>query len=261
MKDFTSEVLQNRKLSPYYYELLFKWDKPAGDPLPGQFVTITPSISTDPLLRRPFAVSSFDKKTNSAAVIIQIRGKGTEMLSCLQTGDKIGILGPLGNGFILCGSNRIPIIAAGGTGLGPMLFLLDEFLKLKIEPLFITGFRDKNRIISSVPESSDDRSVICTDDGSEGFHGTVADYIKTIPIPRLRASCLYACGPVPMMKACHVIAVDNDIPCFVSMEEMMGCAVGACMGCVIPAAGKKDEKYYRVCKDGPVFESRNLKWT
>ena len=261
MNNFTTDVLYNKKLSPFFFELSFKWDKTAEIPIPGQFITIIPSRTTDPLLRRPFAISSFNKKNHSASVIIQIRGKGTELLSLLETGDKTNVLGPLGTGFSLCGKEKLPILVAGGIGLGPMLYLREEFLRHKITPLFISGFRDKNRIISSVPQQSANESVICTDDGSEGFKGSVADYLKTVPVHKMNTSCIYACGPVPMMKACHEIALENNIPCYVSMEEIMGCAVGACMGCVIPKADSERGKYVRACKDGPVFESRILKWT
>lgn len=245
------KVLKNNLIAKDYYELEFTWD---GDnaPKPGQFLTLKPEGIS--LLRRPFAFSGF--KNDSASIIYKTVGNATREFSKLREGEIISILGSLGKPFNKP-SNRA-VLVAGGIGLGPMVFTANSFAEDGLNPLLIVGARDK----SFIPELNLHKNVevvICTDDGSMGFKGNVTQYLETEGKEVLSNCEILACGPHIMLEACHQLALKNNITCQVSLEEMMACAVGACYGCVVETT--TETKYQRVCKDGPVFNSREIKWT
>lgn len=261
MKQFTSTVINLELIADDYYLLSFKWLIDT-IPLAGQFLTIKTSDLSSPLLRRPFALSSFNETKKEASIFFQKIGIGTTLLSQFKIGDNIDILGPLGNSFshFKTSENSLlknHIVVAGGIGTGPMLFQADQLKKSGLEPLLIIGCRTSSLIPSTVLDKNID-TVICTDDGSEGFHGNVVDYMKSVEELE-HNTVIYCCGPEPMLKGCHTYSKDNGIDCYVSLEQMMACGVGACMGCTCETVGEK--KYARVCKDGPVFKSSEVKWT
>lgn len=261
MKQFITKVIDLKTIAEDYFLMRFTW-MPDSTPAAGQFLTIRTTELSSPLLRRPFALSSFDKKSKTASVIFQKRGDGTKMMSQLKQGDQLDILGPLGNSFSDCvmedaNTDKKHVIVAGGIGTGPMLFLAEEMIDTGIKPLLIVGCRTKSLIpFSSLNQNID--TVICTDDGSYGFKGNVIDYMNSND--KLNSDVIiYCCGPEPMLKGCHNYAVSTKNTCFVSLEQMMACGIGACMGCTCETEGEK--KYARVCKDGPVFKSSEVKWT
>ena len=261
MKQFISEVTSLENIAEDYYLLKFLW-KDEIVPKSGQFITIRTTELSSPLLRRPFALSSFDQKSQTASIIFQKVGNGTELMCQLSQGDKIDILGPLGNSFSDYKitdnqSIRNHIVIAGGIGTGPMLYLAEELRHTGINPLLVIGCRTKSLIPFSALDNEIE-TIICTDDGSYGFEGNVVDYLNSNK--NLKAnSAIYCCGPEPMLKGCHDFSNTTDNICYVSLEQIMACGVGACMGCTCETEGEK--KYARVCKDGPVFESNEVKWT
>lgn len=257
MKNFQSNILRQTAVAEGYKELEFGWPSDCPPPMPGQFLTIRVQDSAIPLLRRPFALSAFNGET--ASIIYQIRGRGTELLSSLPEGSPLDILSPLGNRFSMPAEGETPVLIAGGIGLGPILFLARELDRQGHAPLLIFGCRGRT-LIPELPALENGRIQFCTDDGTEGYHGTSVGYLKTLGKDELKNPRLYACGPHPMLRACHDLALSLDIPCETSMEEMMACGVGACMGCAVELDDPV-RKYARVCKDGPVFQSRDIKWT
>lgn len=245
------KVIKNSLIAKDYYELEFSWEN-ENRPTPGQFLTIKPMGL--PLLRRPFAFSGY--KNGVGSIIYKKIGPATQGFSALKPGESLNILGPLGKPFIK--PSKRPLLIAGGIGLGPMLFTATEYATQGLKPILIIGARDK----SFIPELKLDAAIttiICTDDGSMGFKGNIAQYLESDGKKYLNNSELLACGPHIMLKACHNIALNNNIQCQVSLEEMMACGVGACYGCVVETTA--DVKYKRVCKDGPVFNSREIIWT
>lgn len=248
-------------------ELKFEWDIHAGTPRPGQFFTLRARESTDPLLRRPFAFSSFEEE--QAGCIYQVRGPATRILASFAASTTIDILGPLGNGFETqspqedsrqsdqevsathTDSGSSHILVAGGIGLGPMVFLAAE-LGTRAPFRFIAGFRTA----SAIPEIRlPANSLICCDDGSTGFHGNVTEALATIHASeKVR---LYACGPTPMLAALALTARVKNWEAQLSVEQIMACGVGACMGCAVPKAGGG---YLRACSDGPVFHAHDIDW-
>lgn len=260
MQQFEAEVLGNRELAPGWRELALRWDPKAGRPLAGQFLTIRVSRGFDPLLRRPFAVASFDEGAAGgpvATILYQVRGKATDILADTATGARADVLGPLGKGFPsqaeLEAAGETPVLLAGGVGLGPVLFLAREFLRQGGKPVFLGGFRTASAIPGAdFPEAA----ILCTDDGSRGFRGTALDWLAANP-PAGRPRLL-ACGPSAMLAAVARMARDRGWEASLSAEQWMACGVGACMGCALPAPGGKT--FLRACADGPVFGRDEVDW-
>lgn len=244
-------VVKNELIANDYFELVFTWDEKF-KPEPGQFLTIKPEGLS--LLRRPFAFSNYNDGT--ASIIYKTVGDATREFSKLSEGDSVSILGPLGKPFDK--PNKAPILVAGGIGLGPMIFTANRFANQGLKPLLVIGSRDKN-FIPKMDLHPDVTIKVCTDDGSMGFKGNVVQYLETEGKSYLSDAEILCCGPHIMLKACHELSLKTDIICQVSLEEMMACAIGACYGCVVETTF--EEKYKRVCKDGPVFNSREIIWT
>jgi dihydroorotate dehydrogenase electron transfer subunit len=176
----------------------------------------------------------------------------------MAPGESIDIIGPSGKGFELPPPKTEALIISGGIGIGPVLFWARTMLKAGFCVTLVAGFRNRSSIIER-SLFNNVKTVICTDDGSEGFHGTTADWLESSPEAFCNAQIIYSCGPMPMLKKCVQAANRKGIECIVSVEQVMACGVGACMGCAIKASG--DRGYFRVCHEGPVFNSRDLEWT
>lgn len=254
MKQLQSRILSNSRISTDFYEMVFSWDSKAGSPLPGQFLTIRVSEDSVPLLRRPFAFSGYDEKNGTASIVYQKRGRATQILTGKQPGEELDLIGPLGRPFPIPEQNEKLFLVAGGVGLGPVLFLA-QFLKNQGKQVtFVFGCRTE----SFVPRMSCFQSaqpVVCTDDGSAGFRGTSVEYL--VQKQKVDSgSVLYGCGPEPMLKALTDLARKNDTRVWVSVEQVMACGVGACMGCVV----KTKSGFQRACKEGPVFSGRDIIW-
>jgi len=257
MHQTTETVISNNKICENFFELIFTWNSLLPSPKPGQFLTIRVSSSYTPLLRRPFAFSMFHSESNRAACIYQVRGNGTEILTGKQQGDSLDIIGPLGNTFTLGRANNSHICVAGGIGLGPMIFLHETLTESKKKSTLLFGCRSST-LIPACDSFNKHSPIICTDDGSAGFHGNVVEYLTSEMPATAPASILYCCGPQPMLKACHQFSAQKHITCQVSVEQTMACGVGVCMGCAVKIKGK--EKYARACLEGPVFESEEIEW-
>jgi dihydroorotate dehydrogenase electron transfer subunit len=258
MKHFISRIQSNTPLCEDLHEMVFSWNEEAPPPSPGQFCTIRVAQTTSPLLRRPFAFSAFDPLGKTASIIFKKVGVSTEILSGKECGEPLDIIGPLGNSFLEFGQAGKKVLVAGGTGLGPIFFLKRLFQRQSAESLMVAGYATKSR--APIIEGFDDETVVmCTDDGSKGFRGTVVDYLRTLPGEFFRETALYCCGPWGMLKACHDFALERGSECFVSLEQVMACGVGACMGCVVKVTGATP--FARVCTEGSVFKSRVIVWT
>lgn len=248
-------VLRNSPVAEDYFEMEFTWPFKEQRPLPGQFLTVRPFGQA--LLRRPFAFSGATETT--ASIIYKQVGPATKEFAEMKEGDIADILGPVGTPFKTPAKDVTPILAAGGIGLGPMIFTAEYLAEEGFSPVLVVGARNKEMIPELKLKNSSITVVICTDDGSMGFKGNIVEYLQTEGASYTDKGEILACGPHPMLKACHNFAVEKNITCQVSLEEMMACAVGACYGCVVETTG--EDKYKRVCKDGPVFDSREIKWT
>ena len=249
------------QLAPGIYQMALWAPQMAQEALPGQFVNIYCS-SKDRLLPRPISIFDADPSTGTLSLIYAVVGKGTEEFSTYTEGDMVRVTGPLGHGFPVdhaLDADEV-FLVGGGLGIPPMYLLAKQLHAAYPEtPIRIfLGFRsapwiyDVFTVFGEVLPSSDD--------GACGFKGTVVDrmaeYLGTAA-PGKRV--LYACGPIPMMRAIQSFAEDKDIETWFSLEERMGCGFGACYGC--PARMRTEDGgtvLKRVCKDGPVFAGKDV---
>jgi dihydroorotate dehydrogenase electron transfer subunit len=256
MVDVTCIIKENRQISSNFYLLIFEWNFKWGIPLPGMFCEVRVTKNTDPLLRRPLGFAGYDKNISTASIIYENRGPVTSLLALKKRGDTVKIIGPLGNPFNFAKPLNKIFATGGGIGLGPVLFTAQKASDLKIPFKLILGFRTRD-LVPDLSFADHLSPLICTDDGSTGYNGNVVSYLESQPSENIKNSIIHSCGPLPMLKACHFFALKKNLKCQVSMEEMMACGVGACSGCVIKNA---EGNFDRVCKEGPVFESRKIAW-
>ena len=235
------------------YSLWLKTDKIAAQARPGQFVSVYCNDGGH-LLPRPISLCEINQEKGTLRLVYRVVGKGTEMFAALKAGDSVEVLGPLGNGFPMeeAEGKRVFLIG-GGLGVPPML---ETAKQLKGEPVLVMGYRDELFLTDEMKKAGE--LVIATEDGSAGTKGNVLDAIREND---LKADMIFACGPKPMLRALKAYGLENNIPCYVSMEERMACGVGACLGCVCQSTEVDDHsqvKNKRVCKDGPVFLSTEV---
>lgn len=221
---------------------------------PGQFVHIACGHSR--LLRRPISVCSCQADTSGdlLSIVFEVRGEGTQWLAQRQVGDKLDVLGLLGNGFSLDPQGRY-LLCGGGIGTPPMLGCAQYTGGKSVAVL---GFRSRDWVILTEQFRETCEGVcLCTDDGSVGTKGFVHQEVAHILDKDKDFTAILACGPKPMLRGVAQVAAEYGVPCQASMEERMACGVGACLGCAIPMA---DGSMRHVCKDGPVFDAREVNW-
>ncbi len=222
----------------------------AKDIQPGQFLHIACGGKT--FLRRPISIC--DSDSSVIRFIFEVKGEGTKELAATEVGAEIDIMGPLGNTFIPeeveC---KNPVIIGGGIGVFPLYKLTKQFDKSKT----ILGFRSKDRVVMEDEFAKISDVTVCTDDGSYGYNGyavnVLADYIK-----ENKCDMIFSCGPTPMLRAVKKIAEEAGIKCRLSLEQRMGCGIGACLVCSCETIFDGTDKHKRVCKDGPVFWSEEV---
>lgn len=253
-------ILSHASAGGGYYRIVLRAPGAALAALPGQFVMLRVSENRDPLLARPFGISSLPSRS-SIELVYRVVGRGTSLLSGMAAGHRLSLLGPLGKGFPMPDSRTMPVMVAGGSGFPPLHFLSQ---RTGSRAHLFLGSRDKEclppaGIIKSFRDSTA-AIHIATEDGSRGTKGTTTDILNAFlsKMEQKTHLAIYACGPHAMLAAVSRIAGDHRIPCYVSLEERMACGLGACMGC---AVGMKAGGYKRVCKEGPVFDSREIDWS
>jgi dihydroorotate dehydrogenase electron transfer subunit len=219
-------------------------------PTPGQFYMLQAGRGYDPLLKRPFSL--FSHEDNVLQFLCRICGKGTTALSRLREGDDIKIIGPLGKGYPKPPDDFI--VVAGGIGIASLLPLIQRH---KGRAYLFYGARNKEELVmSGEAKASSKEAFITTDNGSEGQKGMITDLLKDSLLAARYSLPVYACGPSPMLKALSNIVKERGLKCYASLEEHMACGVGACLGCVV----KTTWGYKRVCKEGPVFDMKDIIW-
>ena len=224
---------------------------------PGHFIEIRVTDQVEPFLRRPISIYNMDKENGILEFIFQVKGKGTEILSQKQVEDEIDIIGPLGNGKFDYSKYQNLAIIGGGIGVFPLYELAKEAKKDGKNVTTYLGFRNKDFVLLEEEfKKVSDELVLATDDGSYGKNGFAINFLKE-DIEKGKIDSIYACGPLPMLRAVKKLAEETSIPAQVSLEEKMGCGMGVCLGCAVKTAGspKENPSYVYVCKTGPVFDS------
>ncbi len=233
-KEHIVTILNQEEIASKIYNMVLDAPEIANTASPGQFVHIQ---CPDGFLRRPISIC--DCLDGKLRIIYRAEGKGTQSLSRLKSGDSISLLGPLGHGFTPVSGRTIVI--GGGLGVFPLLYLSKQLEN----PIVLLGFSSQN-IVCLDQDFLHPR--IFTDDGTFGEKGFVTEGLLE-EIKKEKPVMIYACGPTPMLDRVEMIAKEHRIDYEVSLEERMGCGVGACLVCNC----ERDGKYRRVCKDGPVF--------
>lgn len=267
---FKSMVLSNTEVSPGYFRMRMTAPPAFAEGKPGQFVMVRVRNAIDPLLRRPFGIfdcGTFETEYTDCGrqsyleILYKVVGKGTAMLSSLHHGDHLEILGPLGTGFDQGNPAEEKILVGGGVGLAPLYYLAKELVATSRVRLFAGGRSKEDVLCITEFERLGIETYVATDDGTLGAQGFVTEVLER-HLNEVANKTIFACGPMPMLKAVAEIARRRGVPCQVSLEAYMACGMGACLGCVVP--GKDHEEFtpdYRcVCKDGPVFDYAELKW-
>ncbi|MGM8214406.1 dihydroorotate dehydrogenase electron transfer subunit [Bacillaceae bacterium W0354] len=218
---------------------------------PGQFLHIKVGEQHSFSLRRPVSIANINRVTKEITIVYKKVGEGTAWLSERRKGEQIDALGPLGNGYEINQiHNENLLIIGGGVGVPPLYYLAKQFATNN-HVTVILGFQTRDDVFYEEKFKEVGQTFVSTEDGSYGIQGRVTDVMKNIEIPFTR---YYACGPKPMLKA--VQQQLNEIDGFISLEERMGCGIGACFACVCQAHNEKG--YVKICKDGPVFNAKEV---
>lgn len=245
-----AEVISIKKIGKNINLLKVHAPAIASSAAPGQFCNIKVSETSFPLLRRPFSICNV--KGENIFFMFDVHGEGTGMLACKKKGDLLNILGPLGNGFKLDKEYEIAVIVAGGIGAAPFPFLLNRMDKKK-KIFSLIGGRSEEHLVTYGMKNI----FISTDDGSNGLKGNVVQLAGRLKEKFAGKKVeFFACGPNPMLRALKEFCAANNFECQISTESAMACGFGICQGCPIQASG--EEKYYLVCKDGPVFNAKDV---
>ena len=237
------------------YSMWLQTETIAKEAVPGQFVSLY-SRDGSKLLPRPISLCEIDREQERIRLVYRVTGKGTGTEEFSRYHAKVGIetMGPLGNGFPLeAVKGKKVFLIGGGIGIPPMLQTAKE---LEAEKIMVLGYRDE--LFLNEEFESYGKVYMATEDGSAGTKGNVLDAIRE---NGLQADAIFACGPTPMLRALKAYALEQNIPCWISMEERMACGVGACLACVCKTKEKDAHSNVhnkRICKDGPVFLSTEV---
>ncbi|HLV01952.1 MAG TPA: dihydroorotate dehydrogenase electron transfer subunit [Acidobacteriota bacterium] len=258
-------MIENRKYPNDNYVLAVRAPEIADQVRPGQFVMAAEAlhpILPSPLLKRALAVYTIEDGGHFGRLItllLRVVGDGTHRLARLRPGDRLELVGPLGNGFDISASKgKLTILVAGGTGIASVYLLARELLRNGEEVLLIYGGRSHEDLVGIKDfESLNIPIIITTEDGSAGIAGMVTDGL-TDQLERISGRHLHVvtCGPNPMMKAVAKLALAAGGSCHISVEAKMACGFGVCLGCTV----KTQSAYRLACTHGPVFDAAEFVW-
>ncbi len=256
MKKYIKDLVvkENQSLNHQYYLLKLTSDEMLPEMNPGQFVQIRVDNTSGTFLRRPISINFVDYNTNELWLLIQKVGNGTRKLAELKSGDTLNIIFPLGNSFTIPENKESNILlVGGGVGIAPLLMFGEKLFKLGYKCNFLLGARSKADLLELDDFARYGDVFVTTEDASSGEKGFVTHHSL---LNSSNFDYIYTCGPTPMMKAIASYAMSKDIFCEVSLENMMGCGIGACLCCVTDTT----EGNLCVCTEGPVFNITKLKW-
>jgi dihydroorotate dehydrogenase electron transfer subunit len=282
MRLATAELVESREILPRQWLQSYHAPSLASGSRAGQFVHVRPGDFSGLVLRRPFSFNTIDPATGIVTIHFRAIGRGTDWFTHLRTGDTVDMLGPLGRPFEVDPRSRHLLLIAGGLGIAGVRMLADEAIREGRQVVLLFGAASAAEVYPSSLLPDEVEYVVTTDDGSLGQRGYVTDLVKEY---EGWADQAFACGPAPMLAALARLAAGRrerlgvarlgrkrgggradpvGSPAArrkaflqVSMEQNMGCAVGACLGCVVMSASGQPQ---RVCREGPVFAAEELDW-
>ena len=255
-----AKLLKKEELKPGIFKFSVQADEIVKTAKAGNFIEIRVNDDIEPFLRRPISIHNMDKEKGILEFIFQEKGKGTKILSARREGELIDIIGPLGFGTFKYASFERLAIIGGGIGVFP-LYELAKCAKAENKNVnTYLGFRNKELVVLEDEfRNVSNTLTITTDDGSYAEKGFAIDFLKK-DIEDGKVDSIYACGPLPMLRAVRELALEKNIPCQISLEEKMACGLGVCLGCAIKttASPKDAPEYWHVCKAGPVFQAKDV---
>lgn len=249
----TAVIISQKEAAPGIYDMWIKTNL-AQEAKPGQFLCIYPRDKST-LLPRPISICEISDDRTALRIVYRVAGAGTGEFSRYQAGEDIFIMGTLGNGFSYEEAvGKKVFLMGGGIGVPPILELSKQ---IKAEKQIVAGYRDSRTFLREDFEKYG-AVYIATEDGSVGTKGNVMDAIAE---NGLEADLIYACGPMPMLRAVKAYAAEHNIRAYISLEEHMACGVGACLGCVVKTKEIDHHSHVhnaRICTDGPVFDAEDV---
>jgi len=249
-KKMTAVVVSQQEIATDIYEMWLETEL-AASAKPGQFLCLYTGDGGK-LLPRPISICEVDEAKTQLRIVYRVAGAGTKEFSTYQSGHKVPVLGCLGNGFpVEEGEGKTAFLIGGGIGVPPILQLAKE---RKGKNIILAGYRNNETFLKEDFEKYGELHI-ATEDGSIGTKGNVMDAIEK---ENLKADLIFACGPMPMLRAIKKYAQKEGIKAYISLEERMACGVGACLGCVCKTTHKDHHSNVdnaRICTDGPVFEA------
>ena len=249
-----SEVLGNERVADGFYLLKLAAPSIAARCEPGQFVLVRGLVAAWPYLRRPFSIYSSDGEA-IIEIVYRVVGRATRAMRDMTEGDRFDVIGPLGTSFSPPQGRAVGV--AGGIGLPPIAYFCQRYAGFADGLTIIVGARSKHQLL--VPVNllvGGVEMVTVTEDGSRGMRGTAIDALRKV-LETHTPSQIVACGPVEMLRRVAEISRERSIRCEVSIEERMGCGIGVCLGCAVPASGGG---YLHACCDGPVLPAEAIAW-
>ena len=249
MKDYIATIIKNEQIAENIYAVTFALDEDF-TVRAGQFGNI--SVGGTHLLRRPIAICKVEGR--EVTFCYQIKGEGTQKLKMMGAGTRLNVLMPLGNGFYVEENEKKVALVGGGVGVFPLISVLREYAQTKEISAYI-GYRNKGAVCGVEEFAKAQKFIAVTDDGSYGAQMNAVQAFAADLEKGNKPDVVLACGPTPMLRALKTLVEKENLECYVSLEERMGCGIGACLVCVCDMTNGKRA---RVCKDGPVFNSRDI---
>ncbi len=259
MKLYDCIVSSHNEVAPGYFRLVLKDKELAELSQPGQFIMLEVTNTYEPFLRRPMSIERIF--SDSISILYKVVGKGTKLLSTISIGEIINVQGPLGNSFPIDPNVKEYLLVGGGIGIAPFPALAEKIIRTHGGNIqVIIGAKNHPQVLCE----RDFREMGCkvyvaTEDGSYGEKGLVTDILENLNINS--PVTVYTCGPIRMIKKVHQICEQRDWVCYASLEANMACGIGVCLGCVVPVKFVvENEMMARVCKEGPIFDTRVIQW-
>ncbi|MFC2101147.1 dihydroorotate dehydrogenase electron transfer subunit [Bacteroidota bacterium] len=253
IEDFT--VVSNIRINPRHYVLKLKAPKPLPEMFPGQFAEVLVTQAKSAFLRRPLSIHNVDYKQNTINFLVQIVGEGTLGLGSIKEGDQLNIMYPLGNSYKLPLDKKDILLAGGGCGVAPLLFLARYLYENGFNPTTLIGGKTEEDLLEPDEYKKFGKVLLISEDGAADEKGMLTDH-SIFNSSQPLFSKIFTCGPEPMMKALARYARSHDIECEVSLENTMACGIGACLCCVVETTtGNRC-----ACTEGPVFNINELTW-
>ena len=279
-----AQIVSKTEVAPRHFQMRLAAPGFGNLACPGQFIHVkaqassaqnAPTAFGTPLLRRAFSIMETDE--SGLEILFRIEGAGTQALAQAREGEWLDFLGPLGQGFDLSlfhvkqnpsnenVSRETAVLVGGGVGVPPLVFLAKKLREKGVVTSAILGARTGSDVLcESQFEATGVQTLVCTDDGSRGFHGRVTDLLE--PLLTDSPVTVYACGPLPMLRAVALLCQSSGQKCQVSLEENMPCGVGVCNGCVVKVVADENsgggdyDLYRRICVYGPVCNGEDIDW-